>query len=93
MHFANGRPAPIVRRSGNGWCRQEGDKFKMKWVKLPKYCELSGDTPNAVHARRKKGHWVDGVHCQVRNKNLWINTEAVEQWVEQGLKRSSAGSG
>ena len=26
----------------------------MKWVKLPKYCELSGDTANAVHARRKK---------------------------------------
>ena len=56
----------------------------MKWVKLQKYCNLSGDTPNAVHARRKKGVWLDGIHCQVRSNNLWINTEAVEKWVENG---------
>ena len=58
----------------------------MKWVKLPKYCELSG--ANAVHARRKKGLWLDGVHCQVRNHTLWINVEAVEKWVENGLLSS-----
>ena len=34
----------------------------MKWVKLLRYCEITGDTPNAVHARRKKGTWLDGVH-------------------------------
>ena len=65
----------------------------MKWVKLQKYCILSGDTANAVHARRKKGVWLDGIHCQVRNNNLWINTEAVEKWVEQGLKNSNVASG
>ncbi|MFV8593875.1 excisionase family protein [Ralstonia pseudosolanacearum] len=57
----------------------------MKWVKLKKYCELSGDTSAAVHAKRKKGSWLDGVHCKVAaDGNLWINTEAVEKWVEQG---------
>jgi len=60
----------------------------MKWVKVAKYCEVSGDSRDAVHARRRKGIWLDGVQCQVRNKNLWVNTEAVEQWVEQGLKKS-----
>lgn len=60
----------------------------MKWVKVAKYCEISGDSRDAVHARRRKGIWLDGVQCQVRNKNLWVNTEAVEQWVEQGLKKS-----
>jgi len=64
----------------------------MKWVKLLRYCEITGDTPNAVHARRKKGTWLDGVHCQVRNNSLWINTEAVERWVEQGLKSSREAS-
>ena len=64
----------------------------MKWVKLPRYCELTGDTPNAVHARRKKGTWLDGVHCQVRSNTLWINTEAVERWVEHGLKSSREAS-
>lgn len=56
----------------------------MKWIKLQKYCNLSGDTSNAVHARRKKGIWLDGIHCQVRNNNLWVNTEAVEKWVKDG---------
>ncbi len=67
---------------------QSGAIGTMKWVKLQKYCNISGDTANAVHARRKKGIWLDGVHCQVRNNNLWINTEAVEKWVENGLLSS-----
>lgn len=27
----------------------------MKWVKLKKYCEASGDTSNAVHCKRQRG--------------------------------------
>jgi len=46
----------------------------MKWIKLLRYCELTGDTPNAVHARRKKGTWLDGVHCQVRNNTYGQST-------------------
>jgi hypothetical protein len=57
----------------------------MKWVKLKKYCEESGDTSDAVHAKRKKGQWVDGVQCKIGpDGNLWINREAVDKWVEQG---------
>lgn len=57
----------------------------MKWVKLKKYCDDSGDTKDAVHAKRRKGMWLDGVHCKIADDgNLWINTEAVEKWVEQG---------
>lgn len=29
----------------------------MKWVKLKKYCQDSGDTSDAVHAKRKRGIW------------------------------------
>ena len=55
----------------------------MKWVKLKKYCELSGDTSNAVHAKRRKGIWLDGRECRVApDGNLWINLTEVEQWVE-----------
>ena len=58
----------------------------MNWVKLPKYCELTGDTPDAVHAKRRKGQWLDGVHCKIApDGNLWVNLEAVERWVQQGL--------
>jgi len=63
----------------------------MKWVKLKKYLELSGDTSDAVHARRKNGKWLDGVHCQLRDGKLWINTEEIDKWVEQGLLKSLKG--
>jgi hypothetical protein len=58
----------------------------VKWIKLKKYCELSGDTSNAVHAKRKRGLWLDGIHCQIGpDGNLWVNLEAVEKWIEGKL--------
>ncbi|VEB33655.1 Phage excisionase [Legionella cherrii] len=62
----------------------------MKWVKLKKYCEISGDTSNAVHAKRKRGMWLDGVQCKVGpDGNIWINLVEVEQWVENGNKATN----
>ena len=59
----------------------------MKWIKLSKYCELSGDTSDAVHAKRRKGQFLDNVHCKIGpDGNLWINTEAIDKWVETGSK-------
>lgn len=62
----------------------------IKWVKLRQWCRLTGDTHHAVHARRKKGIWLEGVHCQVRRHVLWINTEEVERWIERDPGRSPA---
>jgi hypothetical protein len=57
----------------------------VSWIKLKKYCEETGDTKDAVHAKRRKGQWVDGVQCKIGpDGNLWINREAVDQWVEKG---------
>jgi hypothetical protein len=54
----------------------------MNWIKLAKYCEDTGDTSDAVHARRRKRQWKDGTHCQVGpDGNLWINPEAVNRWI------------
>lgn len=62
----------------------------MKWVKLKKYCHDSGDTSNAVHGKRKRGIWLDGLHCKVGpDGNVWINTIEVEKWVENGNKATS----
>lgn len=57
----------------------------MKWIKLRKYCEISGDTSDAVHAKRKRGIWLDGLQCKVGpDGNLWVNLTEVEKWVESG---------
>jgi hypothetical protein len=56
----------------------------IRWIMLKRYCEVTGDTSDAVHARRRKRQWVDGVHCVVDpNGNLRVNPEAVNQWVSQ----------
>jgi len=61
------------------------EDINMKWVKLKKYCELSGDTPHAVHARRRKGIWLDEIQCRLApDGKLWINLVEVEKWVENG---------
>lgn len=55
----------------------------MKWVKLKKYCADSGETPASVHAKRRAGQFIDGVHTRVADDgNLWVNVEAVDAWVE-----------
>lgn len=62
----------------------------MKWIKLKKYCEISGDTSNAVHAKRKRGMWLDGIQCKVGpDGNIWINLVEVERWVENGNKATN----
>ena len=59
----------------------------VKWVKLKKYCHESGDTANAVHAKRKKGIWLDGIQCKIGpDGNVWVNLIEVERWVEHGNK-------
>jgi len=54
----------------------------LRWIQLERYCELTGETKMAVHRRRQAGKWVDGVHCQVRDRRVWVNLEAAQKWVE-----------
>ncbi len=56
----------------------------VKWVKLAHYCELTGETRNAVYQRRYSGKWLGGVHCQIRDRALWINLPEAQKWVEAG---------
>jgi hypothetical protein len=50
-------------------------------VRLRRYCELSGETAQAVHDRRWKGQWVDGKHCHIKRGRLWVDLRGVEEWV------------
>lgn len=62
-----------------------------RWIKLPKHCQITGDTPDAVHARRRKQQWTDGVQCRLGpDGNLYINPEEYNKWVESQTPASSA---
>jgi len=53
-------------------------------VMLKHYCMVTGDTAHAVHSRRRRGQWIDGVHCHVKSgRRIWINVSAVKKWVIQ----------
>ncbi|MDN0075623.1 excisionase [Crenobacter sp. SG2303] len=65
----------------------------LKWVKLEKYCELSGDTPDAVDSKKRSGKWLEGTHWRIpADGRVWINLEEVEKWAETSkpLKRRAA---
>lgn len=53
----------------------------LAWVKLKKYTEMSGDSAAAVHARRRAGKWLDGVHCRIADEALWVNVAEAQKWV------------
>ncbi len=53
------------------------------WVKLERYIEITGDTADAVMARRKAGKWLDGAQCKMTDGRLWVNLPAVDEWVEK----------
>lgn len=54
-----------------------------RWVRLAQHCALTGETPGAIHARRRKRIWQDGVHCRVGpDGNLYVNPEEFNKWVE-----------
>ena len=62
-----------------------------RWVKLPRHCAVTGDTSDAVHARRRKQIWTDGVQCRLGpDGNLYINPEEYNNWVESQSQPSSA---
>ena len=65
----------------------------MKWVKLNKYCERSGDTPDAIYAKNRRRIWTKGVHYKKAEDGcIWINTEEVDKWVEASVEQDQSQS-
>ena len=57
-------------------------------VRLRRYCELTGDTPQAVHDRRRKGVWVDGRHCFLTpGPRIWVDLFEVQSWIKNPTSR------
>ena len=77
-----GTPAPV---SGKADAPAE---LAYRWIRLPKHCALTGDTPYAVHARRRKGVWRDGVQCALGpDGNLYVSPDEWNKWIEGGSQR------
>lgn len=56
---------------------------RLKWIKVSRYCELSGDTLEGVRAKRRKRIWIEGVHwSRPADGVVYINPDEVAKWVE-----------
>lgn len=62
-----------------------------EWVLVGKFCEMTGNTTNAIHQRRKSGCWLDGVHTAVVRRRLYVNIKAADQWIRSQLSNSPQG--
>lgn len=59
-----------------------------EWVLASKFKELTGVTPMAVHQRRKEGKWLDGKHCAVIARRLYVNVKEADQWIQNQISES-----
>lgn len=62
--------------------------YPIRWVKLEKYVELTGDSVDAVMGRRKLGKWLDGNQCKIVDGRVWVDLRAAQRWVEEWDARS-----
>ncbi len=54
----------------------------IEWMPLSRYCDLYGETSDAVDKRIRSGHWLRDVHVRqpTGSKQLWVNVDAVNDW-------------
>ncbi len=66
----------------------------LRWIRLKRYCEVSGETPDAVHKRLQRGIWLKDVHVRrpEGSSELWVNVEAQRDWVEGRMPAHLHGS-
>ncbi|EMD1718696.1 excisionase [Providencia stuartii] len=52
---------------------------------LPAYCNLYGETPEAINKRLQRQHWIEGVHVlKVEgSKERWIDITEVNKWARK----------
>jgi hypothetical protein len=67
---------------------QPGQLICLELVTLERWCELTGDTKDAVYSRRHKGKWADGIHCELRDHRLWVNVPEAQKWLKKNPSTS-----
>ena len=55
---------------------------KLEMIPLRRYCQITGESHNAIHQRKFKGIWKEGVHLfKPDGSDWWVSLPAVREWV------------
>lgn len=55
----------------------------VKWVRVNRFCELTGFTPDAVQKLIANQKWLEGQQYRKASGCLFVNLEGYEKWVEK----------
>jgi hypothetical protein len=67
-----------------------GPVFTIGWIKLSRFCDLSGYTPKAVERKRQAGVWPQGdIWTIAPDGNVHINWERYQTWVNRQQRREA----
>ncbi|MDQ5921166.1 MAG: hypothetical protein QG673_1222 [Pseudomonadota bacterium] len=55
----------------------------IKWVKLNRFCQLTGITEMAVRKKRHEGKWNEQIVKCAKDGMLYVNIEEYQKWIEQ----------
>lgn len=60
------------------------------WVRINRYCELTGETPDSVKHKRDKGLWLEGIHYRkAADGKLWYNLTEINKWLQTSTHASA----
>ncbi len=58
------------------------------WVRLKKYCDMTGESEDTLKKKRYTGQIIDGYHSKVAADGaLWVHVERMSEWVEKSSCR------
>lgn len=56
----------------------------MRYVRIQKFAELTGNTEQAVQTKIARGTWVEGhEYRRAPDGNIYVDVEGYERWVEE----------
>lgn len=61
-----------------------------RYVRIPRFCELTGYSEKAVRRKIDEGVWLRDVHYVKAGREVVMDLEGYEQWVEQHREHRAA---
>lgn len=58
---------------------------EVRYVRIPRFCEITGWTVKAVERKIEDGVWVEGrEYRRAPDRNILIDMKGYDRWVEDG---------
>lgn len=56
----------------------------IEWVRAEKYCQITGESMEAIYSHIRDGDWAAGKHYKRTGpRTLWINIKEAQEWVRK----------